>query len=72
MGANLSRRLMRAGHEVVVYDVSADAIAQLESEGATGSRIARGLRREAHAAASGLDHGAGRVRRLDRRRSSPT
>ncbi|MGZ8583708.1 MAG: NAD(P)-binding domain-containing protein, partial [Actinomycetota bacterium] len=37
MGANLSRRLMRAGHEVVVYDVSADAIAQLEGEGATGS-----------------------------------
>ena len=37
MGANLSRRLMRTGHEVVVYDVSADAIAQLEGEGATGS-----------------------------------
>ncbi|MEZ0234262.1 MAG: phosphogluconate dehydrogenase (NAD(+)-dependent, decarboxylating) [Actinomycetota bacterium] len=37
MGANLSRRLMRAGHEVVVYDVSGDAIAQLESEGVTGS-----------------------------------
>jgi 6-phosphogluconate dehydrogenase len=37
MGANLSRRLMRAGHEVVVYDVSPDAIAQLEDEGATGS-----------------------------------
>jgi len=37
MGANLTRRLMRAGHEVVVYDVSADAIAQLETEGATAA-----------------------------------
>jgi 6-phosphogluconate dehydrogenase len=37
MGANLTRRLMRAGHEVVVYDVSADAIAQLQTEGATGA-----------------------------------
>ena len=33
MGANLSRRLMRGGHEVVVYDVNGDAVHQLESEG---------------------------------------
>jgi 6-phosphogluconate dehydrogenase len=37
MGANLSRRLMRDDHEVVVYDVSADAVEQLEGEGATGA-----------------------------------
>jgi 6-phosphogluconate dehydrogenase len=37
MGGNLSRRLMRDGHEVVVYDVSADAVEQLEGEGATGA-----------------------------------
>jgi len=37
MGANLSRRLMRRGHEVVVYDVSQDAVRQLESEGAIGT-----------------------------------
>jgi 6-phosphogluconate dehydrogenase len=37
MGANLSRRLMRGGHEVVVYDVSADAVRQLESEGSIGT-----------------------------------
>ena len=37
MGANIVRRLMRAGHECVVYDVSADAVGQLEGEGATGS-----------------------------------
>jgi 6-phosphogluconate dehydrogenase len=35
MGANIVRRLMRAGHECVVYDVDADAVRQMESEGAT-------------------------------------
>ena len=38
MGANIVRRLMRDGHECVVYDVNEAAIAQLESEGATGAR----------------------------------
>ncbi len=37
MGANLSRRLMRNGHEVVAYDVSADSVRQLEGEGAIGT-----------------------------------
>ena len=37
MGANLVRRLMKAGHECVVYDVSADAVKALEGEGATGA-----------------------------------
>jgi 6-phosphogluconate dehydrogenase len=37
MGSNLSRRLMRRGHEVVVYDVSHDAVRQLEGEGAIGT-----------------------------------
>ncbi len=37
MGANLSRRLMRHGHEVVAYDVSADAVHALEGEGAIGT-----------------------------------
>ena len=38
MGANIVRRLLRDGHECVVYDVNEAAIAQLESEGATGAR----------------------------------
>ena len=38
MGANIVRRLMRDGHECVVYDVSPDAVAELEAEGATGAR----------------------------------
>jgi 6-phosphogluconate dehydrogenase len=37
MGANLTRRLMRHGHEVVVHDVNADAVALLEHEGAVAS-----------------------------------
>jgi 6-phosphogluconate dehydrogenase len=37
MGSNMVRRLMRAGHECVVYDVSPDAVEQLSSEGADGS-----------------------------------
>jgi 6-phosphogluconate dehydrogenase len=39
MGANLVRRLMRDGHDCVVYDVNAQAVAGLKSEGAvaTGS-----------------------------------
>ena len=37
MGANMCRRLMRAGHECVVYDVQADAVARLAGEGAVGS-----------------------------------
>src|SRR5262245_42875163 len=37
MGANLVRRLMRGGHECVVYDVSADAVKSLEGEGAIGA-----------------------------------
>ena len=37
MGANLTRRLMRNGHEVVVYDVNADSVRQLESEGSIGT-----------------------------------
>jgi 6-phosphogluconate dehydrogenase len=37
MGANLVRRLMRDGHRCVAYDVNADAVKSLESEGAQGA-----------------------------------
>jgi 6-phosphogluconate dehydrogenase len=37
MGANLVRRLMRDGHECVVFDVNPDAVKTLEAEGATGA-----------------------------------
>jgi 6-phosphogluconate dehydrogenase len=37
MGANMARRLMRGGHELCVYDRSAEAVAALTREGATGA-----------------------------------
>ncbi len=37
MGANMVRRLMRGGHELVVYDRSPEAVAALGKEGAAGA-----------------------------------
>jgi 6-phosphogluconate dehydrogenase len=37
MGGNMVRRLLRGGHECVVYDLSANAIAELVAEGASGA-----------------------------------
>jgi len=37
MGANMVRRLMRAGHRCVVYDLHQDAVQALVSEGAIGA-----------------------------------
>jgi 6-phosphogluconate dehydrogenase len=37
MGANLVRRLLKDGHECVVYDVNPDVVAQLAAEGAVGA-----------------------------------
>ena len=37
MGANMVRRLMSGGHDCVVFDLSADSVKQMESEGARGA-----------------------------------
>jgi 6-phosphogluconate dehydrogenase len=37
MGANMVRRLMKDGHECVVYDVNADAVKGMAGEGAVGA-----------------------------------
>jgi len=37
MGANIVRRLMKDGHDCVVFDVNQDAVAALVAEGATGA-----------------------------------
>jgi 6-phosphogluconate dehydrogenase len=37
MGANMARRLMNDGHEVVGFDVDPDAVQELEDEGAGGA-----------------------------------
>jgi len=38
MGSNMVRRLIRAGHECVVFDVAADAVQALAKEQATGAQ----------------------------------
>ncbi len=37
MGANMARRLMRGGHQIVAFDRSPDAVKQLAGEGAKGA-----------------------------------
>ena len=37
MGANMVRRLIRGGHQCVVFDRSNDAVQALAKEGATGA-----------------------------------
>jgi len=46
MGANMVRRLLRAGHQCVVYDLSPKAVADLVSERAAGSYSLRELARQ--------------------------
>lgn len=38
MGANMVRRLMKDGHQCVVYDVHSEAVDELAGEGATGTK----------------------------------
>ncbi len=43
MGANIARRLMRGGHEIVAYDVNPEAVAALAREGAQPSASLKDL-----------------------------
>jgi 6-phosphogluconate dehydrogenase len=43
MGANMALRLLRGGHDCVVYDVDPEAVARLGKEGATASSSPRDL-----------------------------
>ncbi len=43
MGANMARRLMRDGHDCVVFDQNPETVAQLVLEGATGASSLREL-----------------------------
>ena len=43
MGGNISRRLMRAGHECVVFDQQSVAVDKLASEGASGAKDLAGM-----------------------------
>lgn len=43
MGANMVRRLLKAGHQCVVYDIDPQSVAELVAEGATGAGSAEEL-----------------------------
>ena len=43
MGANIARRLMRDGHQCVVFDVAKESVQALVKEGAVGSSDLKGL-----------------------------
>jgi 6-phosphogluconate dehydrogenase len=45
MGANMGRRLMRAKHEVVVYDLRSESVQALAKVGAIGASDSRILSR---------------------------
>ena len=47
MGANMVRRLLKGGHECVVFDMSAKAVAELVEGEGHRHRLAGGVRQEA-------------------------
>ena len=53
MGANIVRRLMRNGHDCVVYDVNADTVRNLAGDGASASRNLEDLVAQLHKPRSG-------------------
>ena len=46
MGANMVRRLLKGGHQCVVFDMSPDAVKELAAERAVGSSLARRPRQD--------------------------
>ncbi len=54
MGGNIARRLMRGGHEVVVFDRSAESVKQLASEGAIAADGLYDMQRKLSAGTGGV------------------
>ena len=50
MGANMVRRIMRAGHVCVVFDLDADLVSALQMEGAVGASSVEDLVRKLESA----------------------
>ena len=66
MGGNIVRRLLRKGHQCVVFDRNPAATAALVGEGVTGGSRSQAPRAPARKAARGLGHAArGRGHRKD-------
>ena len=57
MGANMVRRLRKAGQDCVVYDVHEEAVQTHAGEGATGATSLPAFREGAHASTRGLAGG---------------
>ena len=68
MGANMVRRLLKGGHQCVVFDRSAKAVAELVKEKAVGTTSLAEFVKKLDQAARGLADGAGR---RGRQRPSP-
>ena len=60
MGTNMVRRLLRAGHQCVVYDLHSKAVQALVKEGALGASSLEDYVSKLKAASHHLDDGAGR------------
>ena len=69
MGANMVRRLMRDGHECVVYDINPASVAALVADGAIGAASVEEFVGKLSQAAQRLADAAGGDHRPDRRRS---
>ena len=67
MGASMVRRLIRGGHECIVHDLSAEAMAASGKDGATSFAELKGICRRTPGASRNLDHGAGRCCRQEHR-----
>ena len=71
MGGNMSRRLMKAGHQCVVFDANAKPREELAKEGATAAgSLAEMVKTLERKAARRLGDAAGRHRSPKRRSSS--
>ena len=60
MGANMAMRLMKAGHECIVYDSHPEPVQALVKQGAKGSTSLTGVREKSVKAACRVADGAGR------------
>ena len=60
MGANMAMRLMKAGHECIVYDSHPDPVQELVKQGAKGSTSLTDVREKSVKAPCRVADGAGR------------
>ena len=72
MGANMVRRLIKGGHECVVFDMFPKAVEELAKEKATGASSLADFVKKLQQAPRRLAHGSRRGRRQIHRRPHPT